>query len=106
MYWYKQFIQMGDASEITCRQFRMRKKHQSFQKVLWKQLNDNVREIDVESVKQLHDSHNDLPFLPERMKISKCPNLYAICIRTVKQGLNHGLMFKKIHRMIKFNQKA
>ena len=31
---------------------------------------------------------------------------YAIHIRNLKSGLNHGLVFKKVHRVIKFNQNA
>ena len=27
-------------------------------------------------------------------------------IRTLKQALNHGLILKKVHRLIQFNQKA
>ena len=30
---------------------------------------------------------------------------YAIHIRNLKQALNHGLILKKAHRLIKFNQK-
>ena len=38
------------------------------------------------------------------------PNLldkteYVIYIRNLKQALNHGLIFEKVHRVIKFNQK-
>ena len=49
------------------------------------------------------------------MKIEKVENLlanlhdkteYVIYIRNLKQALNHGLIFKKIHRVIKLNQKA
>ena len=49
------------------------------------------------------------------MKIEKVeklvPNLHyktecVIHIRNVKQALNHGLVSKKVHRMIKFNQNA
>ena len=49
------------------------------------------------------------------MKINKCNklvcNLYdkKICIvyiRTLKQALNHGLVLKKVHRVIEFNQEA
>ena len=49
------------------------------------------------------------------MKIEKVGNLlanlhdkteYVIYIRNLKQALNHGLIFKKIHRVIKLNQKA
>ena len=59
--------------------------------------------------------HSDLPFLPERMKINKCNKLvcnlydkknYAIHIRNLKQPLNCGLVLKKVHRVIQFNQKA
>ena len=59
--------------------------------------------------------HNDLPFLPERMKIENVEKLaanphdkkeYAIHKRHLKQVLNHGLVLKKVHRVIKLNQKA
>ena len=29
---------------------------------------------------------------------------YDIHIRNLKQALNHGLILKKVHKMIKFNQ--
>ena len=31
---------------------------------------------------------------------------YVIHIRNLNQALNHGLVFKKVHKMIKFNQNA
>ena len=31
---------------------------------------------------------------------------YVDHIRSLKQALNHGLVFKKFHRAIKFNQRA
>ena len=34
-----------------------------------------IIEVDVEYFKDLHDLYNDLPFLPERMKINKCNKL-------------------------------
>ena len=48
------------------------------------------------------------------MKINKCNklvcNLYdkktVVHIRTLKQTLNHGLILKKVHRVIQFNQQA
>ena len=70
-------------------------------------------EVDFQYLKKLHELHNDLPFLPERMKIEKfeklVPNLYdktedVIHIRNLEQALNHELIFKKDHRVIKFNQ--
>ena len=59
--------------------------------------------------------HSDLPFLPKRIKIDKCKKLvcdlhnkkkYVVHIKSLKQALNHGLKFKKVHRIIEFNQKA
>ena len=49
------------------------------------------------------------------MKIEKVEKLvanlhdkeeYVIHIRNLKPALNHGLELKKVHRIIKFNQKA
>ena len=74
-----------------------------------------ILEVDLEYPKDLHNLHNDLPFLPERMKINKCNklvcNLYAkskyiIYIRSLKQALNNGLIFQKVHRVIQFNQES
>ena len=74
-----------------------------------------ILEPDVKYPKNLHDLHEDLPFLPERMKISKRKKLvsnfydkkiYVVHIRSLKQALNHGLILKKVHRVIQFNQKA
>ena len=51
-------------------------------------------------------------FLAERMKIEKLKKLVyiiklnAIPIRNLKQALNHGLVSKKVHRVIKFNENA
>ena len=59
--------------------------------------------------------HSGLPFLPERMKTNKCNKLvcnlygkkdYVVHIRSLKQALNDGLILKKVHRVIQFNQKA
>ena len=58
---------------------------------------------------------SDLPFLPERLKIGNCNKLgcdfydkenYVDHIKALKQALNHGLILKKWHRVIQFNQKA
>ena len=72
-------------------------------------------EVDVEYPKELFNKHEGLPFLPERMKINKSSKLvctlhdkqnYVIHIRALKQALNHGLVFKKVHRVIKYKQEA
>ena len=69
-------------------------------------------EVDVQYLEKLHELHNDLPFLPERMKIEKVEKLvanlhdkteYVIHIRNLKQALNHGLFFQNVNRRIKFN---
>ena len=74
-----------------------------------------ILEVDVKYPKKLHDLHSDLPFLPERMEIHKCKKLvcnlydkkkYVVHIKSLKQALNHGLKFKKIYRIIEFNQEA
>ena len=33
-------------------------------------------------------------------------NNYVVHIRAFKKALNHGLVFKNVHRIIQFNQKA
>ena len=71
-------------------------------------------EADIQHLQNLYNLHSDLPFLPERMKIEKFKKLvanlhdktdYVIYIRNLKQALNYGLVFKKVHRVIEFNQK-
>ena len=70
-------------------------------------------EVDVSYPKDLHDSHNDLPFMCERMEINGVeklvPNLrdkksYVIHIQALNQVLQHGLMLDRIHRAIEFDQ--
>ena len=72
-------------------------------------------EVDVEYPKKLFSLHKDLPFLPERKKNKKYKKLictiqdkenYVVHIRALKQALNHGLMLKKVHSAIQFNQEA
>ena len=72
-------------------------------------------EVDVTYLKNLRNLHNDLPFLPERMKIEEVGKLVAnlhdkkekvIDTRNLKQALNQGLVLKMLDRVIKFNQNA
>ena len=72
-------------------------------------------EVDVAYPRELHDYHNDLPFMCGRMTINRVeklvPNLYykkryVIHIRALDQALKHGLILEKIHRAIEFNQSA
>ena len=72
-------------------------------------------EVDAQYPEKLHEFHNDLPFLPERMKLGKVEKIvanlqnkteYVIHKGNLKPALNHGLILKKVHRVIKFNQKS
>ena len=72
-------------------------------------------EVDVQYFEKLHELHNDLLFLPERMELEKVEKLvtnlddkteYVIHLRNLKQALIRGLVLKKVHRVIKFKQKA
>ena len=72
-------------------------------------------EVDVEYPKKFFSSHEDLPLLSERKKLEKVEKLgcgigdevkYVIHIRALKQVLNHGLILKRVHRVIQFNEEA
>ena len=72
-------------------------------------------EVDVRYPKNLHDYHNDLPFMCAKMKIDgvekSVPNLYykrkyVIHVKALAQALERGLIIEKIHRAIEFKQSA
>ena len=72
-------------------------------------------ELDVAYPKELHDYHNDLPFMCERMSLGGVeklvPNLYykkryVIHIKALNQALKHGLVLERIHKAMEFNQLA
>ena len=72
-------------------------------------------EVDVAYPRELHNYHNDLPFVCERMVINGMeklvPNLYykkryVIHIRALDQAIKHGLVLERIHRAIEFRQSA
>ena len=72
-------------------------------------------QVDVQYLEKLRELQNNLPFLPERTKIKNVEKLvadlhdkteYVTNVRNLKQVLNHGLILKTFHRVIKFNQKA
>ena len=65
-----------------------------------------IFEVDVKYPNNLNYLHSDLPFWSERMKINKCSYKIIIHIRLLKQALNHGLILRKVHKVIQFNQKA
>ena len=68
--------------------------------------------VDVQYTEKSHEHHNDLPFLSEKMKIEKFEKLsqnlhdkteYVIQMRNFKRALNHRLVLRRVHRVIKFN---
>lgn len=92
-------------------------------------------EVDVEYPKELHDLHNDYPFLAEKVKVGRhtispfthalndlnerkagtCEKLvphlgdrknYVVHYRTLKQAVRHGLKVTKVHRVLWFKQVA
>ena len=61
-------------------------------------------EVDVKYPKELHENHNELPFLVKKMEIGReeklVPNLkrkkgYVVHIKALDQALKHGLKLKK-----------
>ena len=119
MYWDAKML-WAMSQELPVDHFEWEESPSKYDEKLVKDYNDNgdtgyTFEVDVEYPKGLHKKHNDLPFLPERMNFKKCQKLvcnlynkekYVVYIRTFKQSLNHELILEKIHRIIKFNQKA
>ena len=92
-------------------------------------------EVDFDYPKKLHDSHKDYPMAPEKSKIKEewlspyslenankfdikagginklVPNLmskknYVVHYRNVKYYLSKGLIFKKVHKILEFEQSA
>ena len=75
----------------------------------------SILKVDVEFPKQLWGLHKDLPFLAERKKLGKVEKSvtsiedkekYVIHISALKQALNHGLILKKVHRVIELKQET
>ena len=72
-------------------------------------------EVDVQYLEKLHELYDNLPFLPEKMKIEKVENFvtnlhdktqYIIHQITLNEALNHRLILKNIFRVNKSNQNA
>ena len=70
-------------------------------------------EVDVSYPQELHDPHNNLPFMCERIEINGVkklvPNLQdkkncIIHIQALNQALQHGLILDRIHRLIELDQ--
>ena len=109
---------MGSVSKINSKWIE-KSRLSRFNDIFIKNYNENsdkgyLLEVYIDYPKKLFDLHKDLPFLPERKKVNKVEKLicsieakekYVIHIRVLKQALNHGLVLRKVHRAIQFNQK-
>ncbi|KAL4090186.1 hypothetical protein QTP88_025085 [Uroleucon formosanum] len=76
-----------------------------------------IYEVDVAYLEELHDLHNDLPFLsqngiPVGSKVTKLmatfetKKNYIVHYRSLQQAIKNGLIVHKVHRVIQFNQSA
>ena len=109
---------MSQKLPVNC--FKWVEKLSRFNDILIKNYNENsdkgyFLEVDIDYLKELFNLHKDLPFLPVRKKVNKVEKLicgiedkekYVMHIKVLKEALNHGLEFKKVHRVIQFNQKV
>ncbi|KAL4123057.1 hypothetical protein QTP88_015289 [Uroleucon formosanum] len=74
-----------------------------------------VYEVDVSYPQQLHDRHNDLPFLPQNSvprgtKVRKLmatfenKKNYIVHYQSLQQAIANGLIVEKVHRVLEFSQ--
>lgn len=72
-----------------------------------------IVEVDVEYPEELHDAHDDFPFLIEKMRLGKVDKLcgtlnvkqnYVCHLKTLQQAMTHGLVLRKLHRGLMFRQ--
>ena len=107
------------SQKLSVNGFKWVKKLSRFNEIFIKNYNENSNtgyflEVDIDYPKKLFDLHKDLPFLPESKKVNKVEKpirsvedkeKYVMHIRVLKQALNHGLVLRKVHRVIQFNKK-
>ena len=107
------------SQKLPVNGFKWVKNLSKFNEILIRNFDDNSDkgyfvEVDVDYPKKLFDLHKDLSFLPERKKVNKVEKFicniedkekYVMHIKVLKQALNHGVLLKKVHRVIQFNPK-
>ena len=73
---------------------------------------EHFLEVDVQCLQKLYELHNDLEFLPEKMKVEKVEKLvanlhdktdYVIHIRNLNKALSYGLLLNFIKPFIDLN---
>ena len=108
----------GMSQKLPVNDFEWVEKLLIFNEIFIKNYNENsdigyFLEVDFDYLEKLFNLHKDLPFLPESKKVNKVEKLicsiedkenFVIRIRLLNQPLNHGLVLRKVHRVIQFNQ--
>ena len=103
--WFKIYQHM-DLNEIMEKTLPLKKIDELFKK----DKRGYLLEVDMKYPKELHENHNELSFLIQKMKIKKVeklmPNLkrkkrYVVHTDALDQALKHGLNIKKVHWVIK-----
>lgn len=104
---------MDNISEIT-----YRKNTSKFQENFVQNYNSNTNkeyifQADIEDPKVLQKNHNNLSFLPEKIKIKKCQRIVCnfydkemYVLHNFKHALKHQFILEKVHGITKFIQKA
>ena len=74
----------------------------------------HLLEVDLQYPEKLHELHNDLSFLPQRVKTEKFKKLlanlhdkteYVIHIRNLKQALNLEIVMKNCIELLNLNKR-
>ena len=92
--------------KLPVKSFQWKTNLLKFNKVLIRNYDEKINkgyilEVTIDYPKDLHDFNSDIPFLPERMKISKCnkficnlydKNSYVFHLSALKQTLDFGLI--------------
>ena len=100
---------MGNVANYLVNKFEWIEDTSQFVKDFIKNYNEEsgeryFPEVDVQYSEKLHALHNDLPFLPKRMKTEKVEKLvtslhdkteYVIQIRNLKQSMKSWINFEK-----------
>ena len=104
------------SQKLPINGFKWVKKLSRFNEMFIKNYNENSNmgyflEVDIDYLKKLFDLHKDLP---ESKRVNKVEKLiccvedkekYVMHIGVLKQALNHGLVLRKVYRVIQLNQK-
>ena len=107
------------SQKLPVNHFKWVEKLSRFNEIFTKSYNEHsdtgyFLEVCIDYTKKLFDFHKDFPFLPENKNVNKVEKRicsiedkgkYVIHIRALKQALTHGLILRKVHRVIRFNQK-